>query len=260
MAKITETFLPNFITQLNLFKNTDAPAKYSKVKENYVKSFASEIKSYQLFDDYLKTNNSTANKLSNEYLTAALNYETIARNAFTQANSINTIKSNENNNVEWTKFSSNGIYFEYPSNWKVVYPQINRIGVVNSSNPSNFFFINLPIQNNVDPSINIVDKANSLYSKYPNATIIEPFTETFIAGTNAAIGKLRYSFSGGEIISNMVIINNEDKLYVFQYGNSPEQFDGYNNQQTMNHIFTSLSFNSNGNAISNSDKEQTQSE
>jgi hypothetical protein len=86
MAKITETFLPKFITQLNQFKNTDAPAKYSKVKENYVKSFASEIKSYQLFDDYLKTNNSTANKLSNENLTAALNYETIARNAFTQAN------------------------------------------------------------------------------------------------------------------------------------------------------------------------------
>jgi hypothetical protein len=86
MAKITETFLPKFIIQLNQFKNTDAPAKYSKVKENYVKSFASEIKSYQLFDDYLKTNNSTANKLSNENLTAALNYETMARNAFVQAN------------------------------------------------------------------------------------------------------------------------------------------------------------------------------
>jgi hypothetical protein len=86
MAKITDTFLPKFITQLNQFKNTDAPAKYSKVKENYVKSFASEIKSYQLFDDYLKTNNSTANKLSNENLTAALNYETMARNAFVQAN------------------------------------------------------------------------------------------------------------------------------------------------------------------------------
>jgi hypothetical protein len=86
MAKITETFLPKFIAQLNQFKNTDAPAKYSKVKENYVKSFASEIKSYQLFNDYLKTNNSTANKLSNENLTAALNYETMARNAFVQAN------------------------------------------------------------------------------------------------------------------------------------------------------------------------------
>ncbi len=34
MAKITETFLPKFITQLNLFNTTDAPAKYSKVKEN----------------------------------------------------------------------------------------------------------------------------------------------------------------------------------------------------------------------------------
>ena len=52
MAKITETFLPKFIAQLNQFKNTDAPAKYSKVKENHVKSFASEIKIYQLFNDY----------------------------------------------------------------------------------------------------------------------------------------------------------------------------------------------------------------
>ena len=90
MAKITETFLPKFVTQLNQFKNTDAPAKYSKVKENHVKSFASEIKSYQLFDDYLKTNNSTANKLSNDYLSFALRYETMTRNAFVEANNNNS--------------------------------------------------------------------------------------------------------------------------------------------------------------------------
>ena len=86
MAKITETYLPKFITQLNQFNNTEAPTTYSKVKENYLKSFANEIKSYELFDEFLKTKNSTANKLSNDYLSAALNYETIARTAFTEAN------------------------------------------------------------------------------------------------------------------------------------------------------------------------------
>jgi len=42
MAKITETFLPLFVTKLNQFTNNDAVIKYSKVKENHVKSFASE--------------------------------------------------------------------------------------------------------------------------------------------------------------------------------------------------------------------------
>ena len=88
MSKITETFLPKFLTQLNQFNKTEAPIKYSKVKENYVKSFANEIKSYEFFVKFLKTNNSTANKLSNDYLTAALNYETIARSAFMEANNI----------------------------------------------------------------------------------------------------------------------------------------------------------------------------
>jgi hypothetical protein len=86
MSKITEAYLPKFISQLNQFKNTEAPAKYSKVKEAYIKSFDSEIKSYRLFDEYLKTNNVTANKLSTDYLSFALTNETIARNAFAQAN------------------------------------------------------------------------------------------------------------------------------------------------------------------------------
>ena len=86
MAKITEDYIPKFISQLDQFNKTSAPAKYSKVKDNYVKSFDSEIKSYRLFDIFLKTNNSTANKLSTDYLSSALTFETIARNAFTAAN------------------------------------------------------------------------------------------------------------------------------------------------------------------------------
>jgi hypothetical protein len=84
MAKITETYLPQFVDQLNEFNNTLAPEKYNKVKDSYEKSFANEIKSYEFFRDYLITNNSTANELSNDYLSEALNYETIARNAFTE--------------------------------------------------------------------------------------------------------------------------------------------------------------------------------
>ncbi len=98
MAKITETFLPKFITQLYHFSNTDAPAKYSKVKENYAKSFVNEIQSYEYFKDYLITNNSTANKLSNDHLSAALNYETIARKAFAEANNISNTSTDKENN------------------------------------------------------------------------------------------------------------------------------------------------------------------
>jgi hypothetical protein len=85
MAKITDSFLPQFKKQLNQFNDTNAPAKYGQVKQSYVKSFASEIKSYEFFKDYLLTNNSNSNETSNYYLNAALNNETIARNAYTAA-------------------------------------------------------------------------------------------------------------------------------------------------------------------------------
>jgi hypothetical protein len=100
MSKITEAYLPKFMSQLDQFKNTSAPAKYSKVKEDYIKSFESEIKSYQLFDVYLKTNNATANKLSTDYLSLALSFETMARNDFTLAiNNNSSANSNINNNT-----------------------------------------------------------------------------------------------------------------------------------------------------------------
>ena len=86
MAKITESFLPRFINQLNEFNGTKAPEEYNTVKENFVKSFASEVKSYELFREYLITNNSTKNELSTDYLSDALTFETIARDAFAQIN------------------------------------------------------------------------------------------------------------------------------------------------------------------------------
>ncbi len=86
MTNITDIFLPRFISHLNEFNSTKAPEEYNSVKENFVKSFASEIISYELFKEYLITNNSTKNDLSTDYLSDALNYETIARNGFAQIN------------------------------------------------------------------------------------------------------------------------------------------------------------------------------
>lgn len=86
MANITDSFLPRFVSQLNEFNNTQAPDEYGVVKENFVKSFASEIKSYELFKDYLISSNSTKNELSTDYLSDALKYETVARDAFAQLN------------------------------------------------------------------------------------------------------------------------------------------------------------------------------
>lgn len=99
MANITETSLPKFITQLIQFNNIDVPLKYSKVKENYVRSFEYEIKSYQLFLDYLKANNSIANKLSIDFLSTALIYETNARNAFIEANKNSSFPTDKENNI-----------------------------------------------------------------------------------------------------------------------------------------------------------------
>ncbi|HEY6536820.1 MAG TPA: hypothetical protein VIY08_13640 [Candidatus Nitrosocosmicus sp.] len=92
MAKITENYLPKFVSNLNEFKNNDAPPQYTTVKKDYVKSYEDEIKSYQFFEDFLKSNNATANKLPTAYLTNVLNYETMARSAFVKLqNDTNTL-------------------------------------------------------------------------------------------------------------------------------------------------------------------------
>lgn len=86
MAKITENYLPRFITQLNDFNSTQVPIKYYKIKENFVKSLGEEIKSYDLFRDYLLTGNSTKNALSTDYLSKSLEYEELAFKEFNNAN------------------------------------------------------------------------------------------------------------------------------------------------------------------------------
>ena len=113
MAKITENYLPRFIAQLDQFNKTSAPSKYSKVKDNYVKSFDSEIKSYRLFDIFLKTNNSTANKLSIDYLSLSLTFESNARNDFIEANSNSSVIENKDNNLNQLLLHQQPILYKY---------------------------------------------------------------------------------------------------------------------------------------------------
>lgn len=244
MAKITETFLPKFVTQLNQFNNTEAPAKYSKVKENYVKSFAYEIKSYQFFDEFLKTNDSIVNNLSNDYLSAALNYETIARKAFAEANNNSTSNGIGNNSsIVWSKYSnaSNGISFDYPSTWKINYYNIYG-PEINVTNPDrlNGIIIGLPDQNLESmakqyPSLK--DFANNLYSKMIGMTIIEPFNEKIMAGSYAVVGKI----SSAGPISTFAYIMHNGHVYSFQYVDTPDKYKSTDSQDIMNRII--LSFN-----------------
>ena len=112
MAKITENYIPKFVAQLDQFNKTSAPAKYSKVKENYVKSFDSEIKSYRLFDIFLKTNNSIANNLSIDYLSLSLTFETIARNAFDEVNNNSSVAENKDKNLNQLLIHQQPISYE----------------------------------------------------------------------------------------------------------------------------------------------------
>lgn len=82
MADITEKYLKNFTNQMIQFNNTDSPPEFVNVKENLLKSFQNEIKSYELFQEYLETNNSTKNNLSTDHLSESLKYESLAIQEF----------------------------------------------------------------------------------------------------------------------------------------------------------------------------------
>ena len=43
-AKITGTYIPQFIKQINNFNNTATPQAYSKIKDNFVSLISSKIK------------------------------------------------------------------------------------------------------------------------------------------------------------------------------------------------------------------------
>src|SRR4051812_32936364 len=56
----------------------------------------------------------------------------ISKSSFTAP--LSDVNSVDNNT--WTKFSSKGLTFDIPADWKTNYPKINSIEFVNTSNPS----------------------------------------------------------------------------------------------------------------------------
>lgn len=86
MAKITETYLPQFVAQLSKFNSSQVPLKYEKIKENFITSLHDEVKSYELFKDYLLTGNKTKDNLSTDYLSNSFKYEELAFKEFNDIN------------------------------------------------------------------------------------------------------------------------------------------------------------------------------
>jgi len=82
MAKITDQYLINFTTQLNEFNETASPEVFMESKNNLLESFANEISSYEFFRDYLLTGNVTKNEISNDFLSRALENESLAFKAY----------------------------------------------------------------------------------------------------------------------------------------------------------------------------------
>jgi hypothetical protein len=101
MASITDNYLPKY---QNLIKETmslsfQAPSKYVKAIELYLKSLESELQSYIHFKNYLLTGNLMENETSVQLLSDALRYEAESFAAFksvsTPTNDGNTIITNK---------------------------------------------------------------------------------------------------------------------------------------------------------------------
>ncbi len=92
-VNITNDYLKNFTYQLDQFNLTESPDAFKNAKKNLTNSFANEIKSYEFFRDYLLTGNDTKNDISTDYLSQALELESIAFNEFKNALNNNTINN-----------------------------------------------------------------------------------------------------------------------------------------------------------------------
>lgn len=75
MSELTSIYLKNFTNQLEKFEQIEAPKEFKPTKANMSNSFKNEIKSYQLFKDYLLTGNETKNQISTEFLSRSLEDE-----------------------------------------------------------------------------------------------------------------------------------------------------------------------------------------
>ncbi len=85
MVEITNSFLPQFIDQLNAFNITEAPEKYQKAKDFFANSLLNEVKSTQYIKEYLLKNDSSKKVLSDNYLSESFKFESLAFQAFRNA-------------------------------------------------------------------------------------------------------------------------------------------------------------------------------
>ena len=101
MASITDNYLPKYQNLINetMSLSFQAPSKYGKANELYLKSLESEFQSYIHFKNYLLTGNSMENETSVQLLSDALRYEAESFPAFksvsTSTNDGNPIITNK---------------------------------------------------------------------------------------------------------------------------------------------------------------------
>ncbi len=84
MASITDNYLPKYQSLINetMSLSFQAPSKYEKAIELYLKSLESELQSYIHFKNYLVTGNLMENETSVQLLSDALRYEAESFAAF----------------------------------------------------------------------------------------------------------------------------------------------------------------------------------
>jgi hypothetical protein len=67
---------------MNKFNQTQAPDSFESAKKSLVNSFYNEIKSYQVFREYLLTGNESLNEISTNFLSESLKDEVMAFESF----------------------------------------------------------------------------------------------------------------------------------------------------------------------------------
>ncbi|HEY6536214.1 MAG TPA: S26 family signal peptidase [Candidatus Nitrosocosmicus sp.] len=92
--KHTNISLTEFASIINKFNNTDAVEKYANVKKSFVKAFNNRLESYNLQNNYLKTNNFDLLKRSSNFAYLSHKYMLNAYTLLLQSSSKTNIANN----------------------------------------------------------------------------------------------------------------------------------------------------------------------
>ena len=93
-AKNMNRYLTEFASEINKFNNTDTTAKYANVKKSFIKALDNTLKSYNLQNDYLKTNNFDLLKRSSDFAYLSYKYTSNAYSLLLQSSSKTNITNN----------------------------------------------------------------------------------------------------------------------------------------------------------------------